>query len=182
MYCVACSSWLQGVFAKNERGYILLLSVASIRRKLLKTTHTEERTVYMNFMTQQIRLVAIKSPYFSPEAYTPLHFSRTLPLNVDPVLEINRSLQWKEWRKYPCFIWNEINSFNFFSCFCCIYLEVFEGIKTKIILVFVSVKVFLIFNRCGHLKLCLHSIQSNFLKKKWWTPDVQCAMWITCFS
>ena len=49
----------------------------------------------MNFMTQQIRLVAIKSPYFSPEAYTPLHFSRTLPLNVDPVLEINRSLQLK---------------------------------------------------------------------------------------
>ena len=47
---------LKGVFAKNERGYrrnaknkrfrsllILLLSVASIRRKLLKTTYTEER-------------------------------------------------------------------------------------------------------------------------------------------
>ena len=46
---------LKGVFAKNERGYrrnakikrfrsllILLLSVASIRRKLLKTIHTEE--------------------------------------------------------------------------------------------------------------------------------------------
>ena len=45
---------LKGVFAKNERGYrltaknkrfwsllILLLSVASISRKLLKTTHTE---------------------------------------------------------------------------------------------------------------------------------------------
>ena len=45
---------LKGVFAKNERGYrlivikkrfwlllILLLSVASIRRKLLKTSHTE---------------------------------------------------------------------------------------------------------------------------------------------
>ena len=48
---------LKGVFAKNERGYrlnaikkrfwsllILLLSVASIRRKLLKTTHTKEHT------------------------------------------------------------------------------------------------------------------------------------------
>ena len=46
---------LKGVFAKNERGYrltaknkrfwsipILLLSVASIRRKLLNTTHAEE--------------------------------------------------------------------------------------------------------------------------------------------
>ena len=45
---------LKGVFAKNERGYrltaikkrfwsllILLLSVASIRRKFLKTSHTE---------------------------------------------------------------------------------------------------------------------------------------------
>ena len=45
---------LKGVFAKNERGYrlnaikkrfwsllILLLSVASIRRTLLKTSHTE---------------------------------------------------------------------------------------------------------------------------------------------
>ena len=50
---------LNGVFAKNERGYrlnaikkrfesllILLLSVASIRRKLLKTTNTEERSVH----------------------------------------------------------------------------------------------------------------------------------------
>ena len=48
------SSYLKGVFAKNERGYklraidkrfdlILLLSVASIKRKLLKTTHAEER-------------------------------------------------------------------------------------------------------------------------------------------
>ena len=47
---------LKGVFAKNERGFrlnaikklfrsllILLLSVASMRRKLLKTTNTEER-------------------------------------------------------------------------------------------------------------------------------------------
>ena len=46
--------FLKGVFAKNERGYrlnaikkrllsllILLLSVASIKRKLLKTSHTE---------------------------------------------------------------------------------------------------------------------------------------------
>ena len=52
---------LKGVFAKNERGYrltaknkrfwsllILLLSVASISRKLLKTTHTEERIVFTN--------------------------------------------------------------------------------------------------------------------------------------
>ena len=52
---------LKEVLAKNERGYrltaknkrfwsllILLLSVASIRRKLLKTTHTEERSVHTN--------------------------------------------------------------------------------------------------------------------------------------
>ena len=52
---VTIGSWLlKGVFGKNERGYrpsaikqrfwsllILLLSVASIRRKLLKTSHTE---------------------------------------------------------------------------------------------------------------------------------------------
>ena len=50
---------LKGVFAKNERGYrlnaikkrilsllILLLSVAFIRRKLLKTSHTEERSAH----------------------------------------------------------------------------------------------------------------------------------------
>ena len=49
---------LKGVFAKNERGYrltgkndrwqsllILLLSIPSIRRKIVKTTHTEERSV-----------------------------------------------------------------------------------------------------------------------------------------
>ena len=57
---------LKGVFAKNERGYkkrfwsllILLLSVASIRRKLLKTTNTEERSVLTNsekFIFQRIR-------------------------------------------------------------------------------------------------------------------------------
>ena len=52
---------LKGVFAKNERGYrlmaknysfwsllILLLSVASVRIKLLKTTKTEERSVHTN--------------------------------------------------------------------------------------------------------------------------------------
>jgi len=50
---------LKGVFAKNEMGYmltaknyrwfsllILPLSVGSIRRKLLKTTHTEEHGVH----------------------------------------------------------------------------------------------------------------------------------------
>ena len=55
------SQFLKGVFAKNERGYrlnaknkrfwsplILLLSVASIRRKLLKTTYTEERSIHTN--------------------------------------------------------------------------------------------------------------------------------------
>ena len=52
---------LKGVLAKNERGYrrnaknkrfrsllILLLSVASIRRKLLKTVQTEERSANTN--------------------------------------------------------------------------------------------------------------------------------------
>ena len=52
---------LKGVFAKNERGYkltaknkrfwsllILLLAVASIRKKFLKTTFTEERSVHTN--------------------------------------------------------------------------------------------------------------------------------------
>ena len=60
---------LKGVFAKNERGYrinvikklfrsilILLLSVASIRRKLLKTTHTEERSVHTNSERCNIQL------------------------------------------------------------------------------------------------------------------------------
>jgi len=52
---------LKGVSAKNERGYrlnaikkrfwsilISLQSVASIRRKLLKTTNTEERSIHTN--------------------------------------------------------------------------------------------------------------------------------------
>ena len=58
---------LKGVFAKNERGYrltskifdgdlILLLSVASIKRKLLKTTHTEERSVHTNSESCNIQL------------------------------------------------------------------------------------------------------------------------------
>ena len=60
---------LMGVLAKNERGYrrnaknkrfwsllILLLSVASIRRKLFKTTHTEERSAHTNSESYNIRL------------------------------------------------------------------------------------------------------------------------------
>ena len=60
---------LKGVFAKNERGYrlnaikkrfwsllILLISVASIRRKLLKTTNTEERNVHANSESCNIRI------------------------------------------------------------------------------------------------------------------------------
>jgi len=60
---------LKGVFAKNERGYrlnaikkrfwsllILLLIVASIRRKLLKTTNTEERSIHTNSERCNIRL------------------------------------------------------------------------------------------------------------------------------
>ena len=52
---------LKGVFAKNERAYrlnaikkrfrsllILLLVVASIRRKLIKTSHTEDRSAHTN--------------------------------------------------------------------------------------------------------------------------------------
>ena len=61
--------WLKGVFAKNERGYrlnaikkrfwsllILLLTVASMRRKLLKTTNTEERSVLTNSERCNIQL------------------------------------------------------------------------------------------------------------------------------
>ena len=64
--------FLKGVFAKNERGYrlteknkrfwsllILLISVAPIRRKLLKTTHTEERSVHTNSDSCNIKLGSI---------------------------------------------------------------------------------------------------------------------------
>ena len=68
-----CSS-LKGVFAKTERGYyrltaknnrfwsllILLLSVVSIRRTLLKTTNTEERRVHTNSVSCNIRLGSSK--------------------------------------------------------------------------------------------------------------------------
>ena len=59
----------KGVFAKNERAYrlnaikkrfwsliIWLLSVASIRRKLLKTSHTEECSARTNWGSWNIRL------------------------------------------------------------------------------------------------------------------------------
>jgi len=60
---------LKGVIAKNERGYrvnaikkrfwsrlILLLSVASIRRKLLKKTDTKERSGHTNLERCNIQL------------------------------------------------------------------------------------------------------------------------------
>ena len=62
-------AFLKWVFAKNEGGYrfhpiknrfwsllILLLSVVSIRRKLLKTSHTEERRVHTNSERCNIQL------------------------------------------------------------------------------------------------------------------------------
>ena len=66
---VTIQSILKGVLAKNERGYrrnaknkrfrsllILLLSVASKRRKLLKTIHTEERSAHTNSEICNIQL------------------------------------------------------------------------------------------------------------------------------
>ena len=63
---------LKGVSGKNESGYehrsknirrwlllILLLSVASIRRKLLKTAHTEERGIHTNSESCNIWLGSI---------------------------------------------------------------------------------------------------------------------------
>ena len=65
---------------------------------MLKTTYTEKRSVHTNLesalYTEQIklgfnnfllidatdRLVAIKSDYFSPSAYTPFNFSQKPPL------------------------------------------------------------------------------------------------------
>ena len=59
-------STLKGVFAKYERGYrltakskcfwSLLLSVASLRRKLLKITNAEERSVHTNSESCNIQL------------------------------------------------------------------------------------------------------------------------------
>ena len=63
------AAWLKGLFAKNERGdrlsaikkrfwslLILLLSVASIKRKLIKTSHTKERSAHTNWGRWNIRL------------------------------------------------------------------------------------------------------------------------------
>ena len=84
------------MFAKNERGYrlnaikkrvwsllILVLSVASIRRKLLKTTNTEERSVHTN------------SALFIALKYTPFHFSRTFPLSYKTIKIALKILQIK---------------------------------------------------------------------------------------
>ena len=59
-------STLKGVFAKYERGYrltaknkcfwSLLLSVASLKRKLLKMTNAEERSVHTNSESCNIQL------------------------------------------------------------------------------------------------------------------------------
>ena len=67
--CTLSQQNLKGVFAKNKRVYrlsvknklfrsllILLLSVVSIRRKLLKTTYTEERSVHPNSENCNINL------------------------------------------------------------------------------------------------------------------------------
>ena len=42
---------------------ILLLSVVSIRRKLLKTTNTEERCVHTNSKSCNIRLGSVKNQF-----------------------------------------------------------------------------------------------------------------------
>ena len=69
-------SFLKGVFAKNERVYsftsknyrwllILLLSAASLMRKWLKTTYTEERSVHTNSASWSIRLGSKKKTIYS---------------------------------------------------------------------------------------------------------------------
>ena len=68
---------LKRVFAKNERGYrltarnncfwsllMLLLSVASVRRKWEKTTHIEERSVHPNSEGCNIQLWSKKKTKF----------------------------------------------------------------------------------------------------------------------
>jgi len=46
---------------------ILLLSVASMRRNLLKTTHTKERSVHTNSETCNIRLGSQKNQFNSKQ-------------------------------------------------------------------------------------------------------------------
>ena len=78
---------LKGVFAKNERGYrlnainkrfwsllILLLSVASIRRKLLKTTHTEEQSRIRNFYYLLAEVPGVTVEFFTIEFWTKSKF------------------------------------------------------------------------------------------------------------
>ena len=74
--------FLKGVFAKNERGYrlnaikkrfwsllILFLSVASIRRKLIKMSHTEERSAHTNWGSWNIRLRPYKIKLISNKSF-----------------------------------------------------------------------------------------------------------------
>ena len=66
------------MFANNERGdrlnaiktrfwSLLILSVASIRKKLLKTTHTEERSVHTNLERCKIQPLSIEHCHLSRE-------------------------------------------------------------------------------------------------------------------
>ena len=69
-----------GITAKNKRFWlllILLLSVASIRR--IYRIQIEKIATY-DVDCKKINL--IKSTFLSHEAYTPFHFSRTLPLSL----------------------------------------------------------------------------------------------------
>ena len=48
--------YLKGVFAKTERGYRLTAKNNPKRRKLLKTTYAEERSVHTNLVSCNIQL------------------------------------------------------------------------------------------------------------------------------
>jgi len=56
----------------------------------------------------EVRLVAIKSAYFSPQTYTTFHFSRTLPLKI----------YWKEKKWFEFLVFNKQNLNFLFSYFC----------------------------------------------------------------
>ena len=132
---------LKGVFAKNEREYrltsknnciwslpILLLSVASIKRKLLKMTYAEERSVHTNLESCNIGLMLQLSEFkWTPRSSVlvvfnnvllldvtdrskissdqkpilPYHFSQTLPLNWNKGLEVINTDKYLP----SCFTW-----------------------------------------------------------------------------
>ena len=96
---------------------ILLLSVASIKKKLLKTNHTEERIIHSNSESCNFRLGSFKNQFNKISARKNMFCKeRETAVNIIDLLGIEYRCPILVWRVFAGFGW-------YFALWICIFLQ-----------------------------------------------------------